>query len=137
MNRNDLQQLADLRIREANILFAAGEYSGAYYLAGYAVECALKACFAKNVKQYDFPEKGRTDKVFIHDLKELLKHAGLKDQLDADLKKNVGLAASWEEVVKWSEASRYFFWTKNQTEEILAAILEGKDGVMPWIKQRW
>ena len=61
MNRADLQKLSNTRIREAKALFAAGEYSGAYYLAGYAVECALKACFAKNVKQYDFPEKGRTD----------------------------------------------------------------------------
>ena len=54
MNRTDLQKLSNARIREARILFAAGEYSGAYYLAGYAVECALKACIAKSVKRHDF-----------------------------------------------------------------------------------
>jgi HEPN domain-containing protein len=123
MNRSDLQKLSNARIREAKVLFAAGEYSGAYYLAGYAVECALKACFAKNVKRYDFPEKGRTDRVFIHDLNALLNHAGLKDEMDADTKENAGLAASWEEVLKWSEASRYFVWTKNQADELLAAVL--------------
>jgi HEPN domain-containing protein len=137
MNRTDLQKLSNIRIREAKVLFAAGEHSGAYYLAGYAIECALKACFAKGVKRYDFPEKGRTDQVFIHDLKALLTHAGLKDEMDADMKQNVGLAASWEEVVKWREASRYSVRTKNQAEEILAAILGRRDGVMPWIKQRW
>ncbi len=53
MNRTDLQKLSNIRIREAKVLFAAGEHSGAYYLAGYAIECALKACFAKGVKRYD------------------------------------------------------------------------------------
>jgi HEPN domain-containing protein len=51
MNRADLQKLSNTRLRQARILFAAGESSGAYYLAGYAVECALKACFAKHVKR--------------------------------------------------------------------------------------
>jgi len=43
MNRVDLQQLAELRLKESKALFAAGFPEGAYYLAGYAVECALKA----------------------------------------------------------------------------------------------
>ena len=46
MNRADFQRLADVRIDEAGVLLAAGRWSGAYYLAGYAVECALKACIA-------------------------------------------------------------------------------------------
>ena len=46
MNRSDFQQLADVRIDEAAVLFAQGKYDGAYYLAGYAVECGLKACIA-------------------------------------------------------------------------------------------
>jgi HEPN domain-containing protein len=137
MNRADLKKLSNTRIREAKALFAAEEYSGAYYLAGYAVECALKACFAKGVKRYDFPEKGRTDKVFIHDLPMLLKHVSLNGEFEADIKINAGLAASWEEVVKWSEASRYSVWTKNQADQLIAAISNRKDGVMPWIKRRW
>jgi HEPN domain-containing protein len=137
MNRSDLQRLSNARIREAKILFEAGEFSGAYYLAGYAVECALKACFAKGVRRYDFPEKGRSDKVFIHDLPTLLKQARLNGELEADTQVDPGLAASWDEVIKWSEASRYSVWTKNQAEELIRAILGRKDGVMPWIKQRW
>jgi hypothetical protein len=42
VTRADFQKLADMRIKEAGILLAAGEFDGAYYLAGYAVECALK-----------------------------------------------------------------------------------------------
>lgn len=137
MNRSDLQKLSHSRIREAKVLFAAGEHSGAYYLAGYAVECALKACFAKGVKRYDFPEKGRDDKVFTHDLPALLKHAGLNAALDAERKANPRFSASWAEVAEWSEASRYTLWTRNQAESLLDAMLKAKDGVMPWIKKHW
>ena len=57
MNRTDFQKLAEERIAEAKILLDAGKWSGAYYLAGYAVECALKACIAKMTKSEDFPDK--------------------------------------------------------------------------------
>ncbi len=43
MNRAELQRLAKDRLLDAKALFAARRWSGAYYLAGYAVECALKA----------------------------------------------------------------------------------------------
>ena len=137
MNRNDLQKLSNVRIREAKILFKTGEYSGAYYLAGYAVECALKACFAKAVKRYDFPEKGRADKVFIHDFQVLLRLADLNADLETERKANPRFSAYWAEVAEWSEASRYSLWTKDQAGSLLDAILTRKDGVMPWIKQRW
>lgn len=47
MFRKDFQDLAMVRVREAEMLLAAGLFDGAYYLAGLAVECALKACIAK------------------------------------------------------------------------------------------
>lgn len=61
MNRKTFQVLANLRIREAQALLRAKEFSGAYYLVGYAVECGLKACIAKGVKKHDFyPGKRRS-----------------------------------------------------------------------------
>ncbi len=44
MNRAELQQLSDERIEDARALLAAKRWPGAYYLAGYALECALKSC---------------------------------------------------------------------------------------------
>ncbi len=90
MNRGDLQRLSNARIREAKILFAAEEYSGAYYLAGYAIECALKACFARGVKRYDFPDRNGAGKVFTHRLQELVKIAELDVELDAARKASPG-----------------------------------------------
>ena len=137
MNRSDFQRLANSRIRESRILFNAGEYSGAYYLAGYSVECALKACFAKGVKRFDFPDKTRAGKVFTHKLTDLAELADLKKELSAATQLNVRLGSAWSEVCKWSEEKRYSVSTRQEAEAILDAITRRKDGVLPWIKQRW
>ncbi len=39
----DFQSFSRIRVNEAKALLHLKHYSGAYYLAGYAVECALKA----------------------------------------------------------------------------------------------
>ena len=137
MNRTDLQKLANSRIREAKILFEAGVYSGAYYLAGYAVECALKACFAKGVHRYDFPDRDKAGKIFTHRLRELAKLANLDTELTEAFDTNKRLSGSWLLVCNWTEESRYATWSKNDAEAILEAIAERKDGVLPWIKQHW
>jgi len=58
MNRAELQALAELRISEAQALLTlpAPMPDGAYYLAGYAVECALKACIARGYGPEEWPE---------------------------------------------------------------------------------
>lgn len=55
MTRSDLQKLAAERIADAKALLAMKRWSAAYYLAGYAVECGLKACIAKLTKAEEFP----------------------------------------------------------------------------------
>jgi HEPN domain-containing protein len=138
MNRSDLQRLSNTRIREAKVLFAAGEYGGAYYLAGYAVECALKACFARSVKRYDFPDKKGAAKVFTHKLPELVTLADLDAALLGARKSSQNFAAGWDAVCKWTEESRYSsLLAKGDAEELLDAIVRRKDGVLPWIKRHW
>ncbi len=137
MNRADLQKLSEIRIREAKILFKAGEHSGAYYLAGYAVECALKACIAKGVQRYDFPVKSLALKSYVHDLGDLAKLADPNSELAAATRVNPRLDASWDLVKSWTEQSRYSVRTKNEAEAIINAITRRNDGVLPWIKRRW
>ena len=47
MDRRDLQALSKARLIEAKALLKLGLTDGACYLAGYTVECAIKACIAK------------------------------------------------------------------------------------------
>jgi HEPN domain-containing protein len=55
MNRGDFQELSIIRLQDAKILLDNKCYDGAYYLSGYVVECALKACIAKKTREHDFP----------------------------------------------------------------------------------
>jgi len=57
MNRIDFQKIAELPPSGIQVLLAAGFPDGASILAGYAVECALKACISKRTREHDFPEK--------------------------------------------------------------------------------
>jgi hypothetical protein len=75
VNRSDLQRLAELRLSDAQALFDAHAFEGAYYLAGYAIECALKACIAKRTREFDFPDKREVERSYTHDLERLMEVA--------------------------------------------------------------
>lgn len=91
MNRADLQRLADLRLAEACTLLGAEAFAGAYYLSGYAIECALKACVAKQIREFDFPEKRLVDRSYTHDLVQLLEVSGVKAAFEEDAVRNEAL----------------------------------------------
>jgi HEPN domain-containing protein len=138
VNRKTFQMLSQVRIREAHALLRAREYSGAYYLAGYAVECALKACIARNVKKFDFPDRQlRGRDPYVHDLEQLAFLAGLKEplRLFADSDKLFG--DNWHVVSAWTEQSRYDIVRRRASERIMDAIMEDSHGVMRWVAQRW
>ena len=77
VNRKDLQLLARVRLAGAKTLLDAGRPDGAYYLAGYAVECALKACIARGTLRHEFPGKKTVDASHTHNLRDLIKVANL------------------------------------------------------------
>ena len=122
MNRLQLQQLSELRLREAQALFAAGLPDGAYYLAGYAVECALKACIAKRTQEHDFPDKKLVSESHTHNLIELMRIAQLTSDLKSTMESNLGLADDWIALQNWSETSRYKRWKPWEAQSLLEAV---------------
>jgi hypothetical protein len=92
VNRADLQRLAKERITDAKVLLGARRWSAAHYLAGYAVECALKACIAKLMKPEEFPDRSFAEKCWTHNLPQLLGLAGLKTDLDTAMQGQPRLA---------------------------------------------
>jgi hypothetical protein len=78
VTRLDLQTLAHEKIAKARIHLDASKWTGAYYLAGYAVECGIKACIAKLFRTDLSLEKAFFDKCYIHDLDKLVVLADLK-----------------------------------------------------------
>jgi HEPN domain-containing protein len=138
VNRRDFKRIADERLRDVRVLLAGRRYAAAYYLAGYAVECGLKACIARQIRQYEFPRTARFSRdVFTHDLKELVKHADLNGSLAEAVKSSEQFERNWETVAKWTEESRYQRTSREDAEALLGARTEEVDGVMTWIRQRW
>lgn len=137
VNRAQLQQLAEERVRDADALLNAGQWSGAYYLAGYAVEFGLKARIAKLTNQYDFPDKEFARQCFTHEIEALVKLGGLVLQRDADKALNPILGTQWQLVKDWDEEARYQAWTESQARKLFLAVADPKNGVLPWIKVHW
>lgn len=136
MNRSEFQQLADVRIAEAGVLLAAGKWDGAYYLAGYAVECALKACIAKRTRAEDFPPREARD-YYTHDIERLVKSLKIEAALNAAKSANRAFETFWELVDGWSEESRYDRKTEAEARDLYQAITDPNDGVLRWIRGYW
>lgn len=136
MNKNELEVLSAIRLKEAEVLLNADCYHGAYYLAGYALECALKACIAKQIKQFDFPDKKLANDSYTHDLAKLLNTAGLKQELIRQEKEDINFKLNWSVANKWSEESRYdHSIQRKDAKDLFEAIAENESGVLEWLKK--
>jgi HEPN domain-containing protein len=136
VDRRDLQALSKARLTEAKALLKLGLNDGAYYLAGYAVECAIKACIAKGSQRHEFPDKRKADASYSHNLQDLIRVAGLDAQFKLALQ-DATFEDNWEIVRAWSERSRYEKHDQQSTEALIAAIGVRRHGVIAWIKQHW
>ena len=136
MNRQNFQELALTRLQDAKVLLDNHQYSGAYYLSGYVIECALKACIAKKTQQYDFPDKNTVMDSYTHDFKKLVRSADLNDEL-ISLLNDPDFSFQWLIVKDWSETSRYQTYNQEKAHLIYSAITDPNHGVLQWLQQHW
>jgi len=114
----------------------SGNDEGAYYLTGLAVECAVKACIARNTKRHDFPpNQNAVRDIYTHDLVKLIKAALLQTALETETSRNSPFNDNWAVVKAWDVESRYV--TKGLNARELYKAVVGRDGVMQWLRQRW
>ncbi len=134
--RKEFQELAKLRAAEATVLADNGKEQGAYYLAGLAIECALKACIAKKTKRHQFPlGRDYVNDVYQHNLEVLLKVAELEKKRDDEMKADPGFAVNWNVVKDWDVERRYEVAGLKGSDMVTAVT--APDGVLQWIKQHW
>ena len=129
---NKLQLLISEKLVDSEVLFRNHRTLTAVYLAGYAIELALKLKIAKQFNfNAGFPENRSEFNVYLntdnsrerlkdviteirqiknHDLKKLLQFSGLEVQI----KKNK--LDSWSFVSSWDPSLRYQLGTKSQEE---------------------
>ena len=137
MNRNELRRLARIRVKEARVLLEAKCFDGAYYLCGYAVECGLKACIAKQTRRYDFPDKKTVNDSYSHNLTALVGVAGLTSSLTQEMQQDSAFAVNWTTLKDWSEERRYRLNAQKEARDLYRAVTARKHGVMRWIRQQW
>jgi AbiV family abortive infection protein len=138
LNRNILQTLAESRLEEARILLANNQWTGAYYLTGLAVECALKACLARAVKEHDYPDKNFVNGMYQHNLQNLVAlDAALLANLQTDMVLDSRLEANWKTVKDRNNEKRYDVINEQEAKGLYDAITETGSGVMLWIRGRW
>jgi len=93
--RRDLQLLAEERAEEVRALLGHHRFSGAYYLAGYVVELAIKAILAQRFQADEIPDKRFVESIYTHNLAALSQLAGLQPQIQKETA-NEEFAANWE-----------------------------------------
>ncbi|MBI1903161.1 MAG: hypothetical protein HYS13_18835 [Planctomycetia bacterium] len=76
VTKAEFQELAEVRLVEAKALLDLSKWDGAYYLGGYAVELALKACIIKMFMATDaFPDKDFSKNCYTHAVEKLVEMA--------------------------------------------------------------
>ena len=141
VDRKKLQNLAEATRRRQGS-FRKQAVVRRYYLCGYAIECALKACLLRYLGESDavFGKENYLKKLAeyrTHDLAKLLSLAGLEPDFGVTRGMNAALDAYWSTAKDWNEISRYEHRTESEAKTLYEAIVQKPDGVMPWIQTRW
>ena len=137
LSRRRLQITAEAHLGAARTLLANRLYGPAYYLAGLAVECAIKACIARQVQRYTFPNKPLAEQSWVHDLRKLLSTAELWSEFETSMRASAVLRANWRVIKGWKVDSRYKSANETTARDMLRAAAEQPAGVFLWVQARW
>lgn len=114
----NLRILANERLMDAKALSKGKRYKGAIYMAGYAVEIALKYRICKTLRWSAFKLKlGKLD-FKIHDLADLLALSGVETRI------KVKYLAEWSIVEMWKPEQRYEVPAKPPTDKEARDMIE-------------
>lgn len=108
LTATDLRELAAARLADAKVLAAGGRHDGAVYIAGYAVECQLKAAVAETLLAAGLwpaepQEFDRFKRLQVHSLPALLDLSGRGTAIASRRQED-----AWKYVVaNWTIDKRY------------------------------
>src|SRR5205807_362649 len=128
--RRQLQELALLRLEEAETLYASGLQDGCAYLRGYVVELARKARICAPFGVTDYPDKGSRlrEALKSHFLDDLGLLAGMVHEFTPT---RPALLANWSRINEWRPVCRYEpkgSYDRVGAERLLEAVRAKPDG---------
>ena len=118
------------------MLFQHRRYSNAYYLYGYGIELALKACVSRQIVAETIPDRSVLTRFLTHKLSELVGLAGLSRHLE-ERRRDRNFDTRWSVVSEWSEESRYEMIDSALATAMHDAVEHSDHGVMKWLSQYW
>ena len=137
--RKEFQELAKLRLKEAEHLYSEKLYDGCVYMCGYVVEFALKARICKVLKLVKYPDEGKFSELFKkHDFDLLQRLAGLHGEIETAKGTQSGI--NWSIATEWKVEQRYSpVGTSNQKKasDVLSSIKDKPNGVLTWLAKKW
>lgn len=105
ISKDELDNLAKARLKDASILFDANRYDGSVYLCGYVVELSLKLRICKILKWDGFPSTRSEFQDFrsfrTHNFDVLLALTGMEDEIKTNY------LAEWSAITIWDPEVRY------------------------------
>ncbi len=149
-NPAEINDLAEQRLKEAEILYNNEMYDGAYYLAGYSVELKLKGKICERLgipNLYDESDSNTNSIKGIRDIRKTLKthnlftlliFSGLKNKFDNEKATNIDLAKANSLLFNaWDENARYrpCGHMRDRDVENLINLLSHSNGLLKWIEQ--
>ena len=145
----EIRTLAHLRLDEAQVLATSGHLEGAFYLAGYGIELALKARIAERLGlPWLFDEKGTSPNdqftglgelrklLKTHNLILLLAVSGLKPAYEQKRQTESGFLKYKQLIESWNEGLRYQLPEPVNTMDVQSFLnfLTAPDGLLQWIE---
>lgn len=79
------------------------------------------------------------NKVYTHDLTDLLRLAGLEAELQTAQRADSELDRRWSIIKNWTEQARYSVWTNAEATAMIDAVAgdEHTEGLLQWLIARW
>jgi hypothetical protein len=134
--RSTLQKLATAKVDDARLLFENKRYSNAYYLYGYGIELALKACISRQIVADTIPDRAVLTRFLTHKISELVGLAGLAQRLE-ERRRDRAFDIRWAVASEWSEETRYEMIDSALATAMQDAVEHPDHGVMQWLKLYW
>jgi hypothetical protein len=131
----ELDELADQRRAEANLLLQSEHYSGSMFLGGCSLECLLKAAVCATLRLEGLPVVFKT-----HDLEALLLYSSFRSELEQEhaiRKSFVGILDEWKsdgrEELLYGRPS---LLDEHRSKRFFACLNDDETGVFPWLRSR-
>lgn len=97
----DFLQLHSRYLSDAEVLYKENRFASAYYLAGYAVECLLKAVICKRIQPNEYPPRNTNNSHYTHFLETLIRTAHLEKDFEFEVEKSKELKQSYLVLKDW------------------------------------